>query len=135
MLSSGDLLFFDVDEFEDLIDYYSIRNKVDNAFLAINMAKSQHPSSNTFMLKEAELLAFSNKPFEALKTIEKLELIEGPTADITLTKASIFSQQGRYNQAIKTLKDALVTATISSNGIGALPSESKPLTNPVTISF
>lgn len=107
MLSSGDLLFFDVDEFEDLIDYYSIRNKVDNAFLAISMAKSQHPSSNTFMLKEAELLAFSNKPFEALKTIEKLELIEGPTADITLTKASIFSQQGRYNQAIKTLKDAL----------------------------
>lgn len=107
MLLQGKQLFFDVDEFEELIEYYSIRNITKNAFIAINMAKSQHPTSYNFMLKEAELLAYSNKPVEALKTIEKLESIEGKNADTTLTKASIFSFQGRYHQAIKTLKDAL----------------------------
>ena len=62
MLSNGSLLFFDVDEFENLIEYYSIRNNIDTAFTVINMAKNQHPTSAAFMLKEAELLTFSNKP-------------------------------------------------------------------------
>lgn len=110
MLSQGEVYFYDVDEFEEIIEHYTISNELQVAFNAVDMAKSQHPQSLTFMLKEAELLAYSNRAGEALKTIENLELLEASNTEIYITKASILSQQGKYKLALGALEYALTFA-------------------------
>ena len=61
MLEQRASYFFDVDEFEDIINFYLELQDYKKAGLAIQMAMKQHPASATFQLKNAQLLASTSK--------------------------------------------------------------------------
>ena len=101
MLQSGDYYFFDVDEFEQVIDHYLINNQLDKSDIAIRYALEQHPRSSTFMLRQAQLLISKNKINKALDLLAEVEEMEPENTDVFLTKAGIYSQLKRYEKAIE----------------------------------
>lgn len=110
MLARGDQYFFDVEEFQNLIDYYISERKNAQAFEVLDIAKKQHPSTSDLLIREAELLAQNERFTEALSAINSVEDYEPYNLEVYLTKASILSQNGKIKEAISTLKRALTIA-------------------------
>ncbi len=106
MMAKGEHHFYDVEEFEDIMDHYMAFGKIAQAMEVLRLAKAQHPFDFDLMMREAELLAVSNKPKEALSLIEKVEMVEFNNPDVLLIKASILSQLGRSKDTIECLKTA-----------------------------
>jgi tetratricopeptide (TPR) repeat protein len=106
MLVRKDVYYFDVGEFEDIIDFYLDENNLDKSGFAIKMAIEQHPNSTTFLLKKAQLLANSNKPDNAISLLNKIEetSFSEDMFDYYLLKANIFSQLRQYEKAIEQYK-------------------------------
>ena len=68
--------FFDVDTLLNLIDHYLECLDFDSADEVTNYARSIHPDSTGFILKEAELLAMKGKKEKALAALEKVGLAD-----------------------------------------------------------
>ncbi len=103
MLANGKHRFFDVEELEELIDYYLEERDSAKAFEVLQIAKSQHPSTLELAAREAELLASVGKTGQALQLLEQVMPIAPNNIDLLLIKASIHSQLGGFNDAINTL--------------------------------
>ena len=107
MLNEKTNLFFDVEEFENLLEFY---NSKSNFKKSLNVAKSaleQHPSSASLLVSVAQLYASIHKPQEALKFLQRSEAIEPFNFDLFYTKAGIFSQLRKSEKAIENYKKAL----------------------------
>ena len=57
MIRQDKMYFFDVEEFEEIIDFYLDQNITKKARKAIDYAMRQHPSSTVFMLRKAQYYA------------------------------------------------------------------------------
>ncbi|MCD4745049.1 MAG: hypothetical protein K8R58_01995 [Bacteroidales bacterium] len=56
MLKKNEQYFFDVDEFEIIIDYYFEKENLKRTDEAIQYAIAQYPNNTTFLLKKAQFL-------------------------------------------------------------------------------
>ena len=104
---SGFLPFFDVDDFETIIDFYLDGNKIDEAGIAINIAMEQHPSATGFSVRYARYLGGKREYYEALELLNNIELIEMANADVYVCKAEIYSLMNKHEMAIEEYKKAL----------------------------
>ena len=107
MLKQGAHYFFDVEEFEVIIDHYLFSNQLEKSDLAIKYAMEQHPRISSFMLKKAQLFVSSNKINKALELLKEVENIEPENVEIFMTKAGIYSQLKRYEKAIEEYNKAI----------------------------
>ena len=103
MLKTNGFLFFDSDEFEEIIVYYLEIGNVSLAKKAISMATEQYPNSVTLVLLQIELLLFNNELDESEKLIEKISLIDPLNTDILIQQAKILSKRKNHQQAIELL--------------------------------
>ena len=71
MLDQNNSFYFDVEELEDIIEYYIDKNNLKKAYKAVLFAGEQHPNSVVFILRKAQLFASSNKTQKALELFEK----------------------------------------------------------------
>lgn len=99
--------FFDVSEFENIIDYYIDSNNANNALDVVKYATQQHPGSVSIQLKKAQVLIDKGLAANALKVIEQIELIEYSNSDVFLVKGSALNIIGRYNEAEKAFDHAI----------------------------
>lgn len=99
--------FFDVDEFELIIDYFLDGNKIDEAGMAIEMALDQHPASTGFSIRNARYLGLNKQFYEALELLNNIGLIEIANVDVFLNKAEIYSLMNKHEMAIEEYKKAL----------------------------
>ena len=99
-LNNGNGLFFDLDEFEDIIDYYIDFGLTQKARIALHHAFRIYPKSTKLHLKRAQILAFQNKRERALEILSEMEASEPENTDINLTKAHIYSQMQQYDKSI-----------------------------------
>ena len=107
MFSDSAYYYFDISEWEGMIEYYLSVLKLDKATKALSLAKIQHPNALELFLKEAELMSEKNHPSNALILLQKLELSYPSDADITILKGNIYSRFGDSYRAIKCFKNAL----------------------------
>ena len=107
MLKKKSKLYFDVEEFEDIIDYYIEQDKYASALEATDIAYNQHPTSISIQIKKAQILTDRGKVFEALKIIDKIEKIETSSFEICFLRGSIFLQQKNFSKAINQFNIAL----------------------------
>ncbi|NCP45840.1 MAG: hypothetical protein GW818_05300, partial [Flavobacteriales bacterium] len=107
MLTNNEHYFFDVEEFEDLINHYLDSNELEKAKQVIEISLEQHPSSSILKIKHAEYLASTHKPNKALEILNSIETLEPFNSDNYLLKANIYSQIRQHNKAIETLYKAL----------------------------
>lgn len=107
MLKTNHVLFFDSEEFENIIHHYLNQGKIALAKKAIKLGLDQHPTSINLRLFRVEIFVFENKLIEADKLLSELYAIDPTNEEIYIQKANIFSKKDDHEQAIEVLKQAL----------------------------
>lgn len=107
MLKTNHVLFFDSEEFENIIHHYLNQGKIALAKKAIKLGLEQHPTSINLRLFKVEVFVFENNLDEADKLLNKLYQLEPHNEEIFIQKANILSKQDNHKKAIEVLKHAL----------------------------
>jgi tetratricopeptide (TPR) repeat protein len=107
LLKKGEPVFFDVSEYELIIDYYVENGKYKKANRACEMASEQYPFSTEIMVQRAHLLLRKEEFDQAWDLLEKAELFQPHDPDIILLKSNILCQQDNFEESISYLEKAL----------------------------
>jgi tetratricopeptide (TPR) repeat protein len=107
MQSEGKEVFFDVSEYEDLFDYFIERGEWKQAQGVLQQAVNQHPESQSFTLREVQLLMATGKSNRALKLLNAAEKLEPFNDEVLLLKAQLYSQIRKHEQALIYYQKAL----------------------------
>ncbi len=107
MLKTNDVLFFDSDEFENIVNHYLENGKIALAKKAVKLGLDQHPSSSNLKLFKIEILIFENKLEDADKLLNDLYTLEPNNEEVYIQKANIYSKQDNHQMAVKLLETAL----------------------------
>ena len=94
-------LFFDVDEFEQIADYYLETGQLHHALIAIDMGGEQHPHATTFAVKRARYFVAAHQLDQAEEAIESAESIAPNHPDLDWARGQLFMRQGKHQEAIK----------------------------------
>ena len=101
MRKNNESYFFDVIEFETIIDYYIESNNSSKAFEAATLATEQHPNSVSIQLRKARVLLDKGRAVEALRLLKKLENIEPGNHEIYIAKGTAYGMLGDIQGAKK----------------------------------
>jgi tetratricopeptide (TPR) repeat protein len=107
MRRNNEHYFFDVIEFESIIDYYIESNNPVQAFEAASMATEQHPQSVSIQIRKAKVLLDKGRAVEALRILKKLEHIEPGNHEIYVAKGTAMGMLGDIQGARKMFDFAL----------------------------
>ena len=107
MLKTNDVLFFDSDDFENIVNHYLENGKIALAKKAVKLGLDQHPSSSNLKLFKIEILIFENKLEDADKMLAELYELEPQNEEVYIQKANIYSKQDDHIKAIELLEIAL----------------------------
>ncbi|TDD77442.1 tetratricopeptide repeat protein [Flavobacterium caseinilyticum] len=107
MLKTNKVLFFDSEEFEEIILHYLDMGKAALAKKALKLALEQHPKSTGLKLVQVEMLVYDDKLEFAEKLLNELYAIEPTNEEIYIQKANIFSKRDQHEKAVELLKIAL----------------------------
>ena len=107
MLKTNDVLFFDSEEFEDIINHYLENGKIALAKKAVKLGLGQHPTSTNLKLYKVEILVFEDKLDLADGLLNDLHDLEESNEEIYIQKANIFSKRDNHPKAIEMLELAL----------------------------
>lgn len=107
MLKTNNVLFFDSEEFENIIHHYLNQGKVALAKKAIKLGLDQHPTSINLKLFKVEVYVFENKLDIADNLLNELYNLEPLNEEIYIQKANILSKKDLHQEAVDVLKKAL----------------------------
>ncbi|TRX35062.1 tetratricopeptide repeat protein [Flavobacterium restrictum] len=107
MLKTNKVLFFDSEEFEEIILHYLDMGKASLAKKALKLALEQHPKSTGLKLVQVEMLVYDDKLELAEKLLNELFAIEPTNEEIYIQKANIYSKRDQHEKAVELLKVAL----------------------------
>ena len=107
MLKTNNILFFDSNEFENIIHHYLENGKIALAKRAIKLGLSQHPSSVNLRLFQVEIFILGDKFKEADDLLDRLHNLEPTNEEIFIQKANVLSKQDKHQKAINTLLIAI----------------------------
>ena len=109
MRKNNESCYFDVIEFETIIDYYLEGNNPLNAFEATSFACELHPHSVPIQIRKARVLLEKGRAAEALAIASKLENIEPGNYDIYVCKGTALAMLGNISAARKVFNKALAS--------------------------
>lgn len=107
MLKTNKVLFFDSEEFEEIILHYLDIGKAALAKKALKLALDQHPNSTGLKLVQVEIYIYDEKLDLAEKLLNELQDLEPQNEEIFIQRATIFSKRNQHEKAIECLKIAL----------------------------
>lgn len=107
MLKTNKVLFFDSEEFEDIILHYLDTGKATLAKKALKLALEQHPKSTGLKLVQVEMLIYDDKLDIAERLLNELYSLEPNNEEIYIQRANIFSKRDNHEKAVEQLKIAL----------------------------
>lgn len=107
MLRTNNVLFFDSEEFENIIHYYLNQGKIALAKKAVKLGLDQHPTSINLRLFKVEIYVFEDKLVEADTLLNELYGLDPMNEEIYIQKANILSKKDEHQQAIEVLTRAL----------------------------
>ncbi|NSW93687.1 MAG: tetratricopeptide repeat protein [Bacteroidales bacterium] len=99
--------FFDVIEFETIIDFYLENNNAIRAFEAATLASEQHPNSVSIQLRKARVLLERGRAVETLGILKRLENIEPGNHEVYIAKGTALGMLGDIQGAKKMFDYAL----------------------------
>ncbi|WP_136480676.1 tetratricopeptide repeat protein [Cognatitamlana onchidii] len=107
MLKTNHVLFFDSEEFENIIHHYLNQGKIALAKKAIKLGLDQHPTSINLKLFKVEIFVFEDKLQEADNLLNELHSLDPMNEEIYIQKANVYSKKDNHPKAIEVLKKAL----------------------------
>ena len=108
MLKTNKVLFFDSEEFEEIILHYLDMGKASLAKKALKLGLEQHPRSTGLKLVQVEMLVYDDKLDQAEKLLNELYAIEPTNEEIFIQKANIYSKRDDHEKAVEFLQTALL---------------------------
>ncbi len=102
--------FFDVEELEEIADYYLETGQLQRALLAIDMGRDVHPYAITFAIKRARYLVASHQLDLAKEAIQHAEDLAPNHPDLEWVRGQWLMRLGKNNEAIQSLRKALQNA-------------------------
>jgi tetratricopeptide (TPR) repeat protein len=99
MLSEEHMGFFDVSDFEHIVDHYIDKSQLTNALQACEIAISQHPHSLVVKIKKAQVLIGQLKTDKALHLLKILAEVESTNPEVLLMLGDCYSMQGEDEKA------------------------------------
>ena len=99
MLSDEQMGFFDVSDFEYIVDHYMDKNQLTNALQACEIAVSQHPHSLIVKVKKAQVLLGQLKTDKALNLLMMLAKVESTNPEVLLMLGNCYSLMGEEEKA------------------------------------
>ena len=110
MIKNKRQYFFDVYEFENIIDYYIETNKTNNALNVVEFACKQHPGSFAIQLKKAQVFLDKGLAAQALRIIDGIEKVESTNPEIYLLKGTACNVLEQYNESEQAFDKAVENA-------------------------
>jgi tetratricopeptide (TPR) repeat protein len=107
MLKYNKNYYFDIYEFEYLIDYYNDLNDLEKAENLIEYALKIHPNTSSILLKKAQILISKGQHFNSLKLLKKLSLIEISDSNVFFLIGVVYSSLGEINSALSNFNKAV----------------------------
>ncbi len=111
MVKANTTYYFDVCEFEIIIDYYLDQHNFTHAETAILAGTCQHPSSSEIKFRLAQLYIQTGKPAKGLRLLRDVEKLEESNSDFYLLKGSALNLLGKKEEASKAFDKAIRCAT------------------------
>ncbi|MBQ9202233.1 MAG: tetratricopeptide repeat protein [Bacteroidales bacterium] len=100
--SRGKSVYFDIEEYEQIIDQYILREEFDMAEKALESARAIHRDSDTLRMKAARICLFRKRPEEALSLLGRQN-----DEEALILRAAAWLQQGRQEQAFRLFDDII----------------------------
>src|SRR5690554_1157732 len=116
-LASGRKSYFDVSEFEGIVEYLLDEGDINASEIAARQGMQIHPEAVPLQLKYAQVLLSKGKYQNALKYLALAEHIEPDNPDIHLMKGSAWLMTGEDREAKKAFKKAIRHAGIEKDDI------------------
>ncbi|RRO12516.1 tetratricopeptide repeat protein [Flavobacteriaceae bacterium 14752] len=107
MLKTNNILFFDTDEFVEIVEHYIDMGKLALAKKALKLGLDQHPNYTDLKLLKAEIYIFEDKHAQAEELLKYLQKVDPENEEIYVLQANIYSKQDRHIEAIETLEYTL----------------------------
>ncbi len=107
MLAQNETSFFDLEEFEIIIDHYVTSAAFDKAQQACDAALSQYPFSTELLIDRAQIAAMQGDYAEAERQISSVASLDPDNADVAVTRGIIATQRGDFEEAVRYFQSAL----------------------------
>lgn len=107
MLKTNNILFFDADEFVEIVEHYIDMGKLALAKKALDHGLNQHPNYTDLKLLKAEIYIFEDKHAQAEDLLAYLQKVDSQNEEVYILQANIYSKQDKHSEAIKTLEYTL----------------------------
>jgi tetratricopeptide (TPR) repeat protein len=99
MLTRNNSCYFDIFEFENIVDYYIDQHNFLNARAAIERGLKQHPYSTSLKYRLAQIYIQNGKPSKGLHFLREIEAMEETNCDFFLLKGSALNVLGKKDDA------------------------------------
>lgn len=109
-LISGRKKYFDVSEFEGIVEYLLEEGDINSSEIAAKQGILIHPNAVALHLKYAQVLLNKGKFEQAIKYLNFVENVEANNPDVYLIKGSAWLILGDENKAGKAFRQAIKTA-------------------------
>ncbi|RZK28351.1 MAG: tetratricopeptide repeat protein, partial [Hymenobacter sp.] len=109
MLAHDEAVFFDLEEFEVIIDHYVTSAAFDKAQQACEAALSQYPFSTELLIDRAQIAAMRGDYAEAERQIASVASLDPDNADVAVTRGIICTQRGDFEEAVRFFQAALAS--------------------------
>ena len=99
--------FLEEESFEQIINYFEDREDLKQALEACELGVSIFPYSGGLIIKKADILLDFQRYKEALKVLEKAEMLDGMSPDLCVLKTEAYLALDMQEDAIEFLENAL----------------------------
>ena len=106
MIENGNAPYLEESDFTQLIKFYESERQVDKAFEVAVRAAGQYPFRAAFLLSKASLCLKKDKPYRAMRFLDRAEVVSPNELDIFLLRALCFNALGEVDQALNLLERA-----------------------------
>ncbi|TGE27743.1 tetratricopeptide repeat protein [Hymenobacter metallicola] len=110
MVANNEPVFFDLADFESIIDHYTSNTQYDKALQACEAAIVQYPFSTELLIDRAQVLAMKGEYTAAAEQIEAVAELDPANPDVAVTRGIIATQKGDFAQAVDFFRAASETA-------------------------
>jgi len=107
MLKTNESLFFELEEFLDIIDEYITMGNFNMAQKAIAISLTQYPQNLDIFLYQAEVYSMTDELEKAESLLMKLRENDPKRIEIPMLEAEIYSRKHLHKKAIEALNKAL----------------------------
>ncbi|MDR1671974.1 MAG: tetratricopeptide repeat protein [Bacteroidales bacterium] len=110
MMKNHHRYFFDIHEFENIIDYYLDIENLTQAAQVADYASHLYPSSSSIQFRMAEIMIDNGQPTKALALLNELEKLETGEYTVHLLKGAALNVLGKAREAQRQFEKAIALA-------------------------